>query len=148
MVDIVGIAPRAPSVYGRAYIGEKDLVLDLIHNTFRRCYFRDCEIIIPDTTRSIISNGLLQCQFDDCEITIIKRAVLDSPENQAARNPKQLKETPIACHIDVKVQRGADKNLITCRLDNAVKEKLGMSKTIQILKYLAAHGKEFSGRYR
>jgi hypothetical protein len=128
MAEIKGLFPRAPSVYGRVYEGEEDLILDLVHNTFRRCYFRD------------------NCQFDDCEVTIIKRAAL--LKDNVGRMQNDLIYTPIASHIDVKAQPTADKNLITVRLDHALKERLGMPRSIAMLKFLMTKSEVFSFKFR
>jgi hypothetical protein len=146
MAEIKGLFPRAPSVYGRVYEGEEDLILDLVHNTFRRCYFRDCRVIIPDTVSTTMETALNNCQFDDCEVTIIKRAAL--LKDNVGRMQNDLIYTPIASHIDVKAQPTADKNLITVRLDHALKERLGMPRSIAMLKFLMTKSEVFSFKFR
>lgn len=147
MPEIKGLFPRAPNVYGWHYEGEKDQILDLVHNTYKRCYFKDCQVIIPDTLLTSISSNLLECQFDDCEITLIKRVGLDTPENRGINVNQQIL-TPIAMHIDVMARPTADKNMITVRVDHAVKAKLGQQATIKWMRYLMTQSQQFSLRFR
>lgn len=147
MPVIQGLFPRATHVYGWNYEGENDQILDLVHNSYKRCYFKDCKVIIADTLLTNIASGLLECQFDDCEITIIKRVSLDTPENRGVHANQQI-TTPIAMHVDVMARPTSDKNLITVRMDQAVKEKLGQQRTIQWLRHLMSQSQQFSFRFR
>ena len=147
MPDIKGLFPRAPSVYGRVNVGEEDLILDLVHNTFRRCYFKDCKIIIPETLHTLMVQSLFDCQFDDCEITIIKRVGFDIPENRNVHPSKHI-VTPVALHVDVTARPTSNKNLITVRVDQAIKEKLGQQRSIEWMRYLMTQSTLFSSRFR
>jgi hypothetical protein len=147
MPEIKGLFPRAPSVYGWHFEGEKDQILDLVHNTYKRCHFKNCEVIIPDTSNTLIVQSIVECQFDNCEITIIKRAGYDVPENRGVHPNKQIL-TPIAMHIDVRDCPNGEKNMISVRVDHAVKAKLGQGRTITWMKYLMSQGQHFAFRFR
>lgn len=138
--------PRAPSIYGQKFIEQTDLILDLVHDIYRRCYFKNCEIIIPETHRTLVTQTLFDCQFDDCKIVIIQRHPMDTPLNQRHR-PHERLTTPVATHIDVRAMEGRPNNLTQVWLADEVKEKLGMKLSVEVMRSLTGYAKLFSHRF-
>jgi hypothetical protein len=145
MAEIIRQFPRSPSIYGRHFENEREMILDLAHDTYRRCHFKNCEVIIPDTQKTLIQQTLFDCQFDDCQITLLHRVPFDLPYNRN-RRPQDLITTLIAGHIDIKAMPGRQFNLSHSWIVPEIKDRLGMQRTMGVLRNLANHAKLFSYR--